>query len=168
MYYDILLRIGVVATIAATVMTGRWVLLGWESVMLLLFTVQRVLPARLSDETARSVFGVTVIVQCALSVAVAIATSLVGATFIAAGMIANTLAIMFNGVRMPINDSGCVLNGIRGNACYTQVTGHTRLVWLCDILRTTDRVDEQWVISAGDALECIGIWVLAVEVLLAV
>jgi len=101
-----------------------------------------------------------VVIQCALSITAAVLCGGAGLTLIALGMSANTLAIMANGGHMPI------VGGWSTNPCYTEVDEDTAAVWLCDLLETTETSWASWVVSPGDALECIGLWALAAELVL--
>ena len=161
MYFDGILRTGVTVCMLAMLITGRWFVLGWAVVMLALFWVQRDAPVRFPPAQGRALFLISAGTQCALSVALALATQATGAMLLAIGQLLNIVVIAVNGGRMPI-----AFGGEPDNDCYTEVDDCTRLTWLCDHLRTTETSGARWIISPGDALECIGIWVLTAELFL--
>lgn len=161
MYFNLFLLVGVLGALTAMVVTQSWLLLGWAAMIHIYHWLQCATPKRFDGETARNVFAESIIMQCALCIMAAVMTGFAGAYLIAAGMIANTVVVVANEGFMPI------LNGSSANICYTEADERTRAVWLCDLFRTTETSFGEGVVSAGDALECIGIWVLAAGILLA-
>ncbi len=159
MYFEVLLRLGVLGALIAMAVTESWLLLGWAAVMLIYFWIQHKAPIQFSEQGARDVFGCTIMMQCMLSIAAAVVFGHAGLYLIAGGMIANTAVVMTNGQCMPyIGDE-------ESNACYYAPSNKfTRLRWLCDIFPTTVIPEGNWCVSVGDALECIGVWALAAEI----
>jgi hypothetical protein len=160
-YFDYTLRAGVASCLVAFVVAGHWMMLLWAVVMLGLFWVQRDAPERFPSDDGRGLFLASAVTQCSLSIVLAIVSGATGATLLAIGMSMNIAVIAANGGRMPI---ACAEPQ---NDCYTEASEYTRLMWLCDHFQTTETTRAKWLISPGDALECIGIWVLAAEVFLA-
>lgn len=156
-----LFRLGLVAAVAAIAGTGDLFLLGWIAVMVICYQVQREAPLWLSAVHARKTFAVAIVLQCLMSIAVAAVTRRAGVSIISLGMLANAIAILYNGLRMPVRHDP------EGDATYIKINDCTRVVWFCDIWQTTETDEDEWFASIGDAIECVGIWVLAAELLLA-
>lgn len=157
MYFEVLLRVGVLGVLISMVVTGNWLMLGWAAVMLVYFWIQH--EAWRFGEQAHNVFGTSVLMQCLLSIAAAVVTGHAGLYLIAIGMVANTAVVMANDQCMPYAGDEA------SNVSYFEpIRESTRLSKLGDIYPTTVIPRGNWNISAGDALECIGIWALTAEV----
>jgi len=159
-YFDVLFRYGACIALGAMVGTQHWFLLGWAVLMLLYYFVQRIVPSVFTANAAREAFSVALLIQGLLTICAAIAMHGVGIFLIAVGMVANCAVVLANGGCMPTSD------GYVPNDCYVEADENTCLPWLADIFPATSAEQAVWVISIGDALECIGVWVLAAELFL--
>lgn len=160
MYYEVLLRMGLVLLAGRMLGGAHWLLLIWLMVAIALFLVQRDAPYRFREPDAQHVFVHAVAAHTGLAVVMAMLTQSTGMLLIAIGAVLNLIAVWANDNRMPIMGVECP------NSCFVDIDERTRLPWLCDIFPLTPRRARSHVISGGDALECIGMWVLLAELVL--
>ncbi len=160
MYFDLLFRGGCVALGLSICLTHSWMWGLWLLLMSAFLLIQRTVSRTFTAELAVMVFVTVVSAQAVLTSTAAFVTGLAGAWLLAFGCASNTAVIMANEGRMPI------IGGWSDNPCYREADEHTRLVWLCDIFPTTETKWANWLVSAGDALEVTGLWVLAAQLAL--
>lgn len=161
MYFDLLLWSGLIALAGAIAWTGSIALALWSVLLLSLFVVQRRLPFRDTDfGSMRAVFGGSIVGQWVLACAAAVLTDRTGMWVILFGQTLNAAVILINDLRMP------VLDWDQHHPTYRDADEHTHLWWLGDVFPTSACTWARWVVSPGDALEVIGLWVLSAELIL--
>ena len=85
----------------------------------------------------------------------------VGPTLMMFGFLLNRIVVMANGGAMPI------IGASEPPPSYVPVGSGTRLRWLADVFMTEKGRPRPKLFSAGDAVIVVGLWVYAVELLLA-